>query len=200
MKINALVIMAKAPEPDSVKTRLKGYLSDDERVALYEKLLSDTVARLRDLPQTDTFITYSSGLDGDKGEYFERFDLPLYPQVGEGLGERMHLALAHLLAKGYERVALVGADIPALGAHEVMEAFEYLEYADVAFGPASDGGYYLVAMRKPHPEVFVNIEWSTPDTLQQTLDRAADAGLLTAMCAELADIDTVEDLRREGLL
>lgn len=200
MRSNALVIMAKTPEPENVKTRLKGHLTDDERVALYERMLKDTVERLRQVPGTDTFITYSSIANEDKGEYFSRFGLPIFPQQGEGLGTRMHLALEHVLRVGYSRAALVGSDIPGLGPGEVMEAIELLDHADAAFGPAADGGYYLVAMREPHPEVFMDVEWSTPDTLTQTLRRAADAGLATALGPVLEDVDTAEDLRREGLL
>ncbi len=192
--------MAKAPEPESVKTRLKEYLTDKERVALYERMLNDTVERLRQVPGTDTFITYSSIANLDNGEYFNRFGLPLFPQDGEGLGARMLLALERVLQMGYSRAALVGADIPGLGPGEVMEAIELLDHADAAFGPAADGGYYLVAMKNPHAEVFMDIEWSTPDTLTQTLRRAADAGLITALGPVLEDVDTAEDLRREGLL
>ncbi|KKM71939.1 hypothetical protein LCGC14_1425520 [marine sediment metagenome] len=192
--------MAKAPEPESVKTRLKGHLSDEERVALYERMLKDTVERLRQVPGTDTFITYSCTGDGDSSEYFSRFGLPIFPQQGEGLGTRMLLALERVLEMGYSRAALVGADIPGLGPREVVEALGLLDFADAAFGPAADGGYYLVACKKPHPEVFMDVEWSTPDTLMQTLDRAADAGLKTALGPVLEDVDTVDDLRREGLL
>ncbi len=197
MKSQALVIMAKAPEADNVKTRLKGSLTDDERVELYERLLSGTVERLRDIDDTDTFITYAPG---EQGEYFSRFGLPMFAQQGEGLGPRMHLALSHVLEMGYERAALVGVDIPGLGPSHVHEAMGLLDYADVVFGPAEDGGYYLVAMRSPCAGVFEGIKWSEPDTLAQSLDRVAEAGLLSALGPVLADLDTPEDLKREGLL
>ncbi|MCK4910086.1 MAG: TIGR04282 family arsenosugar biosynthesis glycosyltransferase [Thermodesulfovibrionales bacterium] len=200
MKAQALVIMAKAPEADNVKTRLKGSLTDDERVALYERLLCGTVERLRDIKDTDTFITYTPR---EHREYFNRFDLTLFAQEGDGLGPRMHLALAHVLGMGYERAALVGVDIPGLGPGQVNEAMGLLDHADVVFGPALDGGYYLVAMHRALPEVFEGIEWSVPDTLRQSLDRAAGAGLLTALGPVLGDVDTPEDLadlERQGLL
>lgn len=200
MKTNALVIMAKAPDPGSVKTRLKGSLSDDERVALYKGLLEGTVERLRALDDTDTYITYTPH---GQGEYFNRFGLPIFEQDGEGLGERMHLALGHVLQMGYEAAALVGVDIPGLGPAEVYEAMELLDHADVVFGPARDGGYYLVAMRRTHPEVFRDVQWSVPETLGQSLDRAAGAGLLSALGPVLGDLDTPEDLadlERQGLL
>ncbi len=191
MRKNALIIMAKAPEPDNVKTRLKGHLSDTERMALYERLIEGTVERLRALEDTDTFITYTPS---EHEEYFSRFGLPLFTQEGEGLGPRMHLALTHVLGLGYARAALVGVDIPGLGPGEVHEAISHLDHADVVFGPARDGGYYLVAMPRPQPEVFRDIKWSVPDTLQQSLGRAAAAGLLTALGPELRDLDTPEDL------
>ena len=180
-----------------MKTRLKESLTDDERVALYERLLCGTVERLRDIKDTDTFITYTPR---EQSEYFNRFDLTLFAQEGDGLGPRMHLALSHLLGMGYERAALVGVDIPGLGPGEVALGLGLLDHADVVFGPARDGGYYLVAMRSPCAGVFEGVEWSVPDTLAQSLDRVADAGLVSALGPVLADLDTPEDLIREGLL
>ena len=200
MRTNALVIMAKAPHPGNVKTRLKGSLTDEERMALYERLVHGTVERLRDIEDTDTFITYTPR---EHSEYFSRFGLSMFVQEGSGLGERMHLALTHVLGMGYEAAALVGVDIPGLGPVEVQEAIRLLARADVVFGPALDGGYYLVAMHRPLPEVFGHIEWSVPDTLRQSLDRAAGAGLSTALGPVLGDVDTPEDLadlERQGLL
>ena len=197
MNRQALVIMAKAPDPDNVKTRLKGSLSDRQRVALYESLLEGTVERLRALEDTDTFITYTPE---EHSEYFSRFGLSMFPQEGSGLGERMHLALTHVLGMGYEAAALVGVDIPGLGPVEVQEAIRLLARADVVFGPALDGGYYLVGMKSPEAGLFDGVQWSTERTLEQSLERASALGLGTALCRELSDIDTVEDLRRFGLI
>jgi hypothetical protein len=194
---HALIIMAKAPEADNVKTRLKGSLSDQERLELYEGLLKGTIDKLRDLPGIDTFITFSPSSSKD---YFNAFGLQLFAQEGQGLGERMHYAISHIIDKGYARVALVGVDIPKLSHKEIFESMELLEFADVVFGPARDGGYYLVGMNAPHPEVFKDIPWSTPDTLLKSLDQTAGAGLLCAMGPVLSDLDTPEDLKREGLV
>jgi rSAM/selenodomain-associated transferase 1 len=194
---DALVIMAKAPGAGRVKTRLSPHLGDRERVALYERLLEGAVFRLSDIPGVRTYITYTPV---EEGEYFGRFGLPVFPQEGEGLGERMSRALEHVLGLGHRRAALVGADIPALGPDEVACALGLLDGADVVFGPASDGGYYLVAMKKPHPEIFRSVLWSDPRTLQMSLERARDAGLEVSLGSTLHDVDTVEDLRREGLL
>ena len=95
---------------------------------------------------------------------------------------------------------LVGTDVPGLGAGDALEAMEALEDSDVVFGPSEDGGYYLVGMKEPHSFLFERIAWSTPQTLRQSIDRARDAGLRYALTRTLRDIDTPEDLEREGLL
>ncbi len=193
MERAALGIMAKSPEAGQVKTRLRGHLPDHERVALYRELLSGTVARLRDIRGVDTWITYAP--EGG-AEYFARFGLPRFAQEGAGLGERMHNALAHLLGMGYAQAVLVGSDIPGLTGETVVGAIGILDGHDCVFGPSEDGGYYLVALRAPAPELFAGVHWSSPDTLEQTLARARELGLRVGLAPTLWDLDTPADLAR----
>jgi len=193
MERAALVIMAKAPDAASVKTRLRGHLTDDERVALYTALLEGTVAKLRDIEGVDTYITYAPD---EARAYFAGFGLPVFAQEGTGLGPRMHNALSRVLSKGYERAALVGADIPDLTPEVVRRALAALEANDCAFGPAGDGGYYLVALKRPEVGLFEGVVWSRPDTLAATLERARVLGMSAGLVDELHDLDTPDDLRR----
>jgi rSAM/selenodomain-associated transferase 1 len=188
---NAVIIFAKSPRSEDVKTRLAGRLSREERLGLYRSLLESTVEKLRRVPGADTFISYTPP---EEGEYFEGFGLRTFPQAEGDLGLKMHDALARVLGEGYEKAVLVGVDIPELSAAIILRAFGLLEGIDVVFGPATDGGYYLVGLKRPAGEVFTGIEWSTGTTLSKSVAKAGAAGLGVAYADTLSDIDRPEDL------
>ncbi|MFC1769755.1 TIGR04282 family arsenosugar biosynthesis glycosyltransferase [Nitrospirota bacterium] len=183
--------MAKDPEGEDIKTRLAPALSLKQRQELYETLIENTVERLSNVAELTAYIAYTA-----HGEYFEKFGLHNFAQQGEDLGSRMEHCLKEAFEHGHDRVAVVGTDIPELSADIVKECISLLDYADIVFGPAEDGGYYLVCMKQLIPEVFTGIEWSSPDTIRQSLDRCADLGLLSSTGPMLWDIDTPEDLAR----
>jgi uncharacterized protein len=119
----------------------------------------------------------------------------LLPQSGGDLGARMRDAFDRAFARGAARVALVGTDAPDLSRETVVQAFSALGAADVVLGPSPDGGYCLIALRAPRPELFAGIEWSTPRVREETRSRAAAAGLTVHELEALADVDTPDDLR-----
>jgi rSAM/selenodomain-associated transferase 1 len=188
---NTLIIFAKSPESVNVKTRLAGHLDENERLRLYTELLDGTVEKLRDIPGADTLISYAGA-----GEYFGKFGLRMFPQSGGDLGRKMHIAIDNVLGEGYLKVVLVGVDIPGLSAEIIAKAFDLLEECDAVFGPASDGGYYLVGLKAPIEEIFTSIEWSTETTLKQTLAKAESAGLKVSFTDTLSDVDGPEDLKK----
>lgn len=192
---SALVIFAKSPNKSPVKTRLSRHLSDARRLALYIHLLETTISKLRDVQGVDTFISYAPR---DDEAYFARFGLRMFPQSRGDLGLRMHSALAEVLGRGYKKAVLVGVDIPELSRAQVLGAVDALSRGDVVFGPARDGGYYLVGVRMPVRELFEGIEWSAETTLRQSLERASALGLRCLEIEALDDIDTVEDLEKTG--
>lgn len=192
----ALLIFAKAPGKD-VKTRLAGSLSDQERIALYERLLVDTIRKLRKMRGIDTFIFYSPR---DRKEYFRKFRLALYPQAEGDLGARMASAFDTILKKGYREAVMVGADIPGLTSGTISRAFRLLERHDVVFGPATDGGYYLIGLKQPDRDLFRGIEWSTAHTLQQSIRRAEQENMLIGYTEYLSDVDTMRDAEETGVL
>jgi rSAM/selenodomain-associated transferase 1 len=185
----ALIIFAKSPESVNVKTRLAGHLSENERLKLYTALLDGTVEKLRDIPGADTLISYA----GD-GDYLKNFGLRMFPQSGGDLGRKMHIAIERVLGEGYLKAVLVGVDIPGLSAETIKRAFNLLKECDAVFGPARDGGYYLVGLKAPAEDIFTGIEWSTKATLKRTLAKAESAGLKVSFTDTLSDIDTPEDL------
>jgi rSAM/selenodomain-associated transferase 1 len=195
--VNALIIIAKCPERDSVKTRLRGLISDDERLRLYESLLEQTVMKLKSIPSVDTSIAFApSGSE----EYFSRFGVNLIPLPQGDLGMRMYHAFQEVFQKGYGRAALVGADIPDLSGAIITEAFQLLSHNDIVFGPARDGGYYLIGMKRPVREVFEDVPWSSDQTLQKSLTKARINGHSIAFTDTLSDIDTIEDLTMAGFI
>jgi hypothetical protein len=120
----------------------------------------------------------------------------LLAQSGADLGARMADAFARAFARGASRVVLAGTDVPGLARETATAALSALDAADVVLGPAEDGGYYLVGLRAPAPALFSGMEWSTPGVLEETRARARAAGLAVHELAPLADVDTLDDLRR----
>eukprot|EP00850_Spirogloea_muscicola_P000374 SM000001S04776 [mRNA] locus=s1:2088751:2089645:- [translate_table: standard] len=111
----------------------------------------------------------------------------------------MLAALQEVFQGGASSAIVIGTDVPDLNEHIMMSAFSALEVHQVVFGPAEDGGYYLLGIRQPYAALFEGIPWSSPDVLQCSLVVAAGAGLRVApLCTlpTLADIDTADDLRR----
>jgi len=193
---NALIIIAKYPEEGKVKTRIRG-LSDRQRVQIYEHLLRQTMDKLGSIKGIDTWIAFApSEAEG----YFRQFGPGLIHLSDGNLGERMHQAFRETFCRGYRKVSLAGADIPDLSAGIIIDSFRILEQNDLAFGPASDGGYYLIGMRKLVSDVFKDVPWSSSKTLAQSIQKAESAGLSYGLIRMLSDIDTMEDLQKAGLL
>lgn len=118
-----------------------------------------------------------------------------FPQQGQGIGERMDNAMRWVFQKGYTAVLLTGSDLPALRPWHLQEAFAALSDVDLVLGPSLDGGYYLIASRAPVPALFSGPHFGTGRVLEETLARAAAAGLHTALAPHSQDVDTLADLQ-----
>lgn len=192
----ALAIFAKTPIPGLVKTRLTPSLSPEEAAELYRCMLMDTIARARTL-QVDTLIFHQ----GDQLFFQEEAGgLPLIPQHAGGLGIRLETAFSTLSLLGYGPRVVIGSDAPDLPLFYIEEAFRLLEGgSEVVFGPAEDGGYYLVALGGAHGALFTDIPWSGPDVLARSLQRVCEAGLSSSLLPSWYDVDAIADLSRPGL-
>src|SRR5207249_11777795 len=113
---------------------------------------------------------------------------------GCSLAERLDNAFRDLFAHGYERVALLAGDCPTLDPGDVRLALTELATADIGLTPAHDGGYGLIALRAPHPELFEGVAMGTDQVLEQTLERAQAAGLRVRLLPTVRDLDTAQDL------
>lgn len=197
MNRNALIIIAKHPEKESVMTRLKGLMPDDKRLALYITLLNRTLRKLGSIPGVDTFIAFAPE---SAGEYFKQFNVKLIPLYEGDLGAGMFEAFREVFGSGYQRASLVGADIPDLSDSIILDSFDILSENDLVYGPARDGGYYLIGMRRLIKEVFKNVPWSSDQTLKKSLEQADRFGYRTGFTKVLSDIDTIEDVKSSGFL
>ena len=170
-----LVIMAKAPIPGEVKTRLLTDITPAAATDLYCCFLQDRITEMSLLQGIDLALAYTPE---DAKTYFTAFPslgFELFPQSGQDLGERLHNILVQKSIEGYDAIAILDSDSPDLPRSIVQEAFALLTSgrAEAVFGPCFDGGYYLVGLLKPHPELFQEIPWSTALVLKKTLDIAA---------------------------
>jgi len=196
MNRNALIIIAKYPEEGQVKTRIEE-LSDGQRTELYKKLLARTMKKLSSIRGVDTFIAFAP--ESAEG-YFAQYGVKCIPLHKGDLGSRMYTAFEKVFSAGYQRAALVGADIPDLSPAIILNAIDILSTHDLVFGPAEDGGYYLVGMRKLIKEVFEDIPWSSDQTLERSLDQSVKFKYSVGLTKTLSDIDTIDDVKRAGLL
>lgn len=193
---HALAIFAKTPLPGRVKTRLSPHLSLRQSADLYRCMLLDTIERMGAL-QLDTVIFY----EGSE-EFFRQAapDAILIHQHGGGLGIRLEHAFDELRAMGYGHRVVIGTDAPDLPLEFIQEAFRLMkDGSDAVFGPAADGGYYLVAVREGYGELFREIPWSTAEVLETSLRQAKASGLSAALLPHWYDVDSYEDLQRPGL-
>jgi uncharacterized protein len=188
-----LLLFTKPARPGRVKTRLIGELTSEQAARLHQAFLDDVLEPLRG-GAFELRIAWAL----DPGEAVPEGPVPGLRQEGEGLGERLFRALAGAAAEA-GAVAALGSDHPTLPPEVVHRAFEAVEAgADVAVGPAEDGGYYLIALgpRAVSPRLFEGIAWSTGDVLAATLDRCRELGLKVERLPEASDVDTPDDLRR----
>lgn len=185
-----LLIMAKYPRLGFCKTRLVPPLTLEQALRVHEACLE------RMLEQAAAFdsVLY---LAEAPGPYQNR--IPERPQRGGDLGERMRLALEAELAT-CDRAILVGCDAPSVDADLLRQAFAALNVADVALGPANDGGYYLIGLKRPCPALFRDMKWGGGGVLAATRQRAAEMGLSCQLLPTLVDIDHWADLRQAALM
>ena len=191
----AVVLMAKAPIPGRVKTRLCPPLDPRESADLYACMLGDAAEEVSSLDRVARYLFLDppeavNALRGAPFSAFERF-----PQRGRDLGDRMRGAAATAFRNGARRVAIVGADCPPLSAERVRQAFRELSAgASVVFGPSADGGYYLVALSSPDDRMFRGFTWSAPDVLRNAAARCRDLSAPFSFLPPERDVDTGDDL------
>lgn len=194
--MNAFILMTRVPIEGETKTRLIGKLSKKDCANLQFNFLKDIIELLDYIKNyADIFITYTPE---DKFKIIEDI-IPSYitafSQRGLNLGERMRNAFEYVLRRNYDRVILMGSDIPDVRYNHIIDAFSSLYYNDVVIGPTFDGGYYLLGMNKLYESIFDdNIKWGGENVFERTINIAKENNLKVAIAPKNRDIDTYEDL------
>src|SRR5258708_5772443 len=188
-----LVIMAKAPRPGSVKTRMAQSLSLQSVTELYRCLLSDTIALAQSLDQVGVVIMCPV----PEVEELSRAvgsTVPIVAQTGQGLAAGLTSVFAHFTTRGHQRVIAFNSDSPHLPASVLAASFDALESDDLVVGPTYDGGYYLIGARASYPGLFTSDGMGTGSALETLLRRAGALGLSVHLTDPFYDIDVAADL------
>jgi len=185
-----LLIFARNPEPGKCKTRLAEDIGDEAALEIYRFLLRHTASVTSELP-VDKRVCYADAIWEN-----DIWDPRIYQkrlQRGNDLGQRMHLSFQEGFADGYRKVIIIGTDLYDLDQADLEEAFKYLDNADYVLGPARDGGYYLLGMKRPDELIFRNKSWGSDRVLSQTLEDLGDEKVV--LLPEKNDIDVLDDIR-----
>jgi rSAM/selenodomain-associated transferase 1 len=203
--VRALGILAQAPVPGRVKPRLTEEVGPSAAAEVYWQLGRRVVAAVA-TPGHRTTVWYAPA---DEAAFVREWlegvgRIELRPQPAGTLGARLAFAFARHFQEGAARtgsgVVIVGTDCPGVDRRLVTEAFTALSRVDLVMGPTLDGGYYLLGLRAPAPELFQDVRWGTGAVAAQTRARAAALGLRVQLLRPLRDVDTARDARAVGLL
>jgi len=195
----ALIVMAKAPRPGRVKTRLCPPLSPGDAARLYACMLADTASEMAALARVRRylFIDRPDELVSSDAPHFSAFER--MPQLGKDLGDRMARAATVAFRDGARSVAIVGADCPTLSAGKVRQAFRELDRgAGAVFAPSTDGGFCLVGLSSPDVRLFRGIAWSAPTVLREVAARCRERGTPFAFLSQERDIDAIHGRAAHG--
>lgn len=195
MTKNLVLIFTRNPELGKVKTRLAKTIGNKNALDIYKLLLQKTKDVTKHL-QCDKAVYYSVKIR--ENDIWEEKTYQKYQQNGEDLGIRMENAFQNAFNKGYEKVIIVGSDLFDLTPEHINTAFTKLNTNDVVIGPAEDGGYYLLGMKKNHPNIFKNKTWGTASVRKDTLTDLKNNKI--HLLEELNDIDLYEDLKKHDTL
>lgn len=190
MRRGTLIVMLKEPRAGRVKTRLGKDIGMTAAAWWFRHQVKRLLRRIED-PRWDVVLAVAPDRAGLLSRVWPSH-LPRIPQGHGDLGDRMARAMYSI---PIGPVCVIGADIPGVGPKQIARAFAALGASDAVFGPAPDGGYWLIGLRKTHPlppTIFQDVRWSTEHALADT--RASLGGLSVALIDELQDVDTIDDL------
>jgi rSAM/selenodomain-associated transferase 1 len=201
----ALAVMAKAPRPGKVKTRLSPPLTPAQASALNICFIRDTTENIQRVTETSHSVGLVAYTPLGEEAAFAGLLPPtfqLLAQRGDGFGERLLYVCEDLFACGFSAVCLIDSDSPTMPQHALVQAVERLSRPGdrMVLGGSDDGGYYLIGIKRLHRRLFENIDWSTERVFAQTLDRAGEIGLAAELLPTWYDVDdaaTLERLRHE---
>ncbi len=191
MSREQLIVFVKAPRPGTVKTRIARTAGAERAGAIYREMVATVLQKVGSIHGAQ--LRFSPDDAANEIQPWLRHDWVAAPQGGGDLGERLQRAFADSFAGSAERVVIIGSDSPEVKSGDIRAAWKELKSHDVVLGPAVDGGYWLIGLRAPQPELFRGITWSSDQVLAQTLAQAKAIGLRVQLLRILSDIDTEDD-------
>ena len=199
MVSTCLIVFAKNPIPNQVKTRLLPKLSADQAASLYCAFLMDWCETLAELSNVDVVIAYTPPESQSDLQALIGNNVTYIPQTGTDLGARLTSATQWACDNGYKKILIVGSDSPTLPLSYISQAILSLNFCDIVIGPSMDGGYYLIGFSSDNlnvvvPYIFEEIAWSTAHVLRQTVERIHTLNATFKLLPPWYDIDTPEDL------
>ena len=195
-KRNALAIMARTPVLHHAKTRLANTLGAQGALDAHVELVEDTLSRLHSISAEVDVSLWVTEIESVSEAWAQKFGLTLYRQEGCDLGSRMDHILSSLLASGADAACLIGTDCPNIDTDYVMAGFAALAETPIVFGPAEDGGYGLVGVTQPTPELFKKIPWGTDRVMQNSWEIASKMCMSVSELPLIWDVDTPSDWQR----
>lgn len=192
----AILLVAKAPILGKVKTRLVPAIGAELATELYSRFLSDIIERCEAVDAADKFLFYYPLNTASMFSHYMKDGMRSFPQEGHTFGHRMHNAFRKLHENGYERMVIIGSDCPVWPAGGLMQAFEELSTHDITIGRAADGGFYMMGLKQPVPDLFTEVTFSTATVFRDMMRIAAQLQLCVSELPPWYDIDVGEDLKR----
>ena len=192
----ALLIFVKNPVLGDVKTRLAQSVGHEKALYIYRALLGHANSVTSAVDDCNRIVYYSQEIVQD-----DIWDTALFQkrkQVLGDIGERMQSAFLEAFQDGMEQVVLIGSDCPKLSPSHIEEAFQALNHYDVVYGPAIDGGYYLVGLNKPQSHIFDLSAWSTSKVMAESIRICSENGLKLRLLEALPDVDYIADWEAHG--
>ncbi|WP_341217109.1 TIGR04282 family arsenosugar biosynthesis glycosyltransferase [uncultured Wocania sp.] len=183
-----IIVFVKNIKLGKVKTRLAKSIGNQGAFEVYSELVKITETAIKNL-LIDKRIYFSDAIIDTKWENHYKA-----VQKGENLGERMKNAFIKGFEDGYEKIVLIGSDLPDINSNHIENGLQAFNSNNVVFGPAIDGGYYLVGMTKIYDFIFDNKPWSQSNLLEITLEELKENSISFSLLEPLNDIDTFEDL------
>lgn len=190
MEKSAIIIFQKNAALGKVKTRISVDVGDEAAMDIYQQLVSHTHEVCESVP-VQKFLFYSDFLPEDISIFSQEYKFEV--QSGNDLGSRMENAYQRVFAKGFEKIIILGTDCGELENRNVVKAFELLDAHEVVIGPARDGGYYLLGMKKMIADLFQEIPWSSEKVLFLTMEKLERQAISYELLEILSDVDRIED-------
>jgi len=191
---NLLIVFVKNAIRGKVKTRLAQSIGDEQALNVYCHLVLITERESKKLSDCDVHVYFTEKEQSKFWPHHKKFI-----QSGDDLGERMLRAFENGFNSGYKKIIGIGSDLPDLNAGIISEGLKALDLNDTVFGPAEDGGYYLVGMTRLIPEIFTNKPWSDPSLLVTTMEDLKRIACSFELLLPLNDVDTIQDLRNSTI-